>query len=209
MKKSIGRWYKPWLLFPWIWHQSSDYQEAKKAMEAMMKVTGKVLEKYREKLKHVSASGESSREEELLSDTMIEVMLRNGVEEKRIFDEVAMMLAVANDTTPLSTEYALFMLALHPEHQERCREEIDRVYNDSSKVKNGTLEFEALKQLKYLERCVLETLRINPLTILMRRLETNLRISNALRFTKKYYNFTILSPLFRAMFLICPQMKNW
>ncbi|CAL8085355.1 unnamed protein product [Orchesella dallaii] len=103
-------------------------------------------------------------------------MLRNGVEEKAIFDEVVVMLGVANDTTPLSAEYALFMLALHPEHQELCRQEIDKVYEDPTKVQNGILEFEALKELKYLERCIQEALRIHPITIILRRLEAPLKI---------------------------------
>ncbi|ODM87829.1 Cytochrome P450 4g1 [Orchesella cincta] len=86
----------------------------------------------------------------------------------------------ANDTTPLSAEYALFMLALHPEHQERCRQEIDKVFNDPNGVQNGILEFEALKELKYLERCIQESLRIHPLTLILRRLEAPLRINEEL-----------------------------
>ncbi|CAL8085352.1 unnamed protein product [Orchesella dallaii] len=169
MRKSLQRWYRPWQLLPWVWHRSSDYKESMEALNSMIKVSSKVLEKYKEKM---------GTEE--MTDTMIEVMVRNGMDDRLIFNEIGAMLAIANDTTPLSAENVLFMISLHPEHQNKCREEIDAVYAEHSKGKQGSLGFEALKELKYLERCIQETLRINPLTILLRRLEAPLRINEEL-----------------------------
>ncbi|ODM93736.1 Cytochrome P450 4C1 [Orchesella cincta] len=173
-KNVIGRCTRPWLLIPWIWKRSSAYQETTEAIASMRRIAGKVIEKYKHKMEN------DSRTDSEPNDTMIEVMLRKGADEKLIFDEVTIMLTVANDTTPISTEYALFILALHPEHQERCRQEIDKVFNDPNMFKDGVLKFEALTELKYLERCIQETLRMNPIVMIMRRLEAPLRINEEL-----------------------------
>ncbi|CAL8085215.1 unnamed protein product [Orchesella dallaii] len=171
MKIFALRAYRPWLLIPWIWRLSSEYRKMKEVCDKMEKVTLKVIEKYKEK---------TNLNQNDLSNTMIEVMFRNGVDEKLIFYEVAVMLGVANETTPLTVEQAMFFLSLHPNHQKLCHEEIDAVYNDPINWKTGVLEFEALKELKQLERCINETLRINPLSIIMRQLETPLRIDEKL-----------------------------
>ncbi|CAL8112533.1 unnamed protein product [Orchesella dallaii] len=55
------------------------------------------------------------------------------------------------------------MMALHPEFQEICRKEIDQVFEDSLHSQHeDTLTFEALTNLKYVERCLLETMRLYP-----------------------------------------------
>ncbi|CAL8111444.1 unnamed protein product [Orchesella dallaii] len=188
MSKSFDRIFRPWLFIKWIWHISSHYRETQQAMRRMEKVTQKVFAKYLEKMKQESAmistvDSENNLVEEVpndLSYTMTEVMLRHGLTEKQILDEIVTMLLVANDTTAVAMEYALFMIACHPEHQEICRQEVDAVFDDPSKNKNGVLDFEALKDLKYLERCIQESQRMHPLGSTMRTLDTPLRINEEL-----------------------------
>ncbi|ODM98334.1 Cytochrome P450 4C1 [Orchesella cincta] len=166
--------YRPWLLIPALWTLSAEKRRMKKIIDDMKKVIHKVMEKYREKV----SAGEGDADE--LSNTMIEVMLRNGESEKSIFDELAIMLTVANESTPYVLELALFLLACHPEHQELCRQEIDEVFQDPFMLKNGVLKFDALKELKQVERCIQESLRINPIVTIMRRLESPLKINEEL-----------------------------
>ncbi|CAL8085021.1 unnamed protein product [Orchesella dallaii] len=179
----FNRIFRPWLFVDWIWRLSSEYRKMRALGERMQKVTYKVIQKYRE-IQQDGGNGMENGEDVELRNTMIEIMIRNGVGEKAIFDEVTTMLGVANDTTPLSTEFTIFMLALHQEHQELCRQEIDRAYEDPTKFKNGILEFEALKELKYLERCILESLRIHPITIILKRLEAPLKVDEDLTIPK-------------------------
>lgn len=54
------------------------------------------------------------------------------------------------------------------------------MFNDPSKCNGETLKFEALSELKYLERCLLESQRIYPLATTMRKLKTPLRLSDDL-----------------------------
>ncbi|ODM94569.1 Cytochrome P450 4C1 [Orchesella cincta] len=177
-KMLFSRIWRPWLLIPWVWRNSSQFKNLKVLETRMKKVTSKVIEKYREKVALEYNFDENDNND--LQYTVAEVMIRNKVEEQNIFDEVTAMLSVANDTTPLTTEYTLFMLALHPEHQNKCRQEIDAVYNNPSNYDNGILRFEALKEMKHLERCIQESLRIHPITLIMRRLEAPLQIDDKL-----------------------------
>ncbi|CAL8085165.1 unnamed protein product [Orchesella dallaii] len=165
---------RPWLLIPWIWRRSSFFKKTSNAIQAMGKVTFNIIKKYEEKAQ-LAPSEDSD-----LSDTMIQVMLQNGVDPQLVFSEILITLGVGNETTPVSAEHALFMLATHQEHQERCREEVDSIFDNPLMSKNGILEFDALKEMKYLERCIQESLRIHPVAMSMRRLEAPLRINEEL-----------------------------
>ncbi|ODM97585.1 Cytochrome P450 4c3 [Orchesella cincta] len=113
--------------------------------------------------------------------SMIEVMLENGVTDKEIFEEVAITLAVAHDTTSVAMQIALFLLALHPDHQEICRAEADELFSDPTKYNDGNLQFSALPELKHLERCILESSRMLSLaSILMRKLDAPLQLQEGL-----------------------------
>ena len=53
--------------------------------------------------------------------------------------------------------WALYNLAKHPEHQEKCREEVDAIFDQK-----GAIEWEDLKSLVYLKNCIKESLRLFP-----------------------------------------------
>lgn len=54
--------------------------------------------------------------------------------------------------------FTVLMLAMHPEHQERCYEEIKSVLPDPS----ADLTSDHLLDLEYTEQCIKETLRLYP-----------------------------------------------
>jgi len=132
MSKSFDRIFRPWLFVKWIWRLSSQFRETQQALRNMEKITQKVFEIYREKIKQeriTTVDSQNNLVEESLNDlsyTMIEVMLRHGLTEKQILDEVATMLLVANDTTSVAVEYALFLLASYPEHQVNVKIKINQ-----------------------------------------------------------------------------------
>lgn len=73
-------------------------------------------------------------------------------------------------------------MALNPEIQEQCRKEIDEVFEDPMLVDNGKMNYESCSNssLKYLERCILETLRMYPpVLVFVRDLAAPIRIGNA------------------------------
>ncbi|XP_073954723.1 cytochrome P450 6B2-like [Choristoneura fumiferana] len=90
------------------------------------------------------------------------------------FDDVLMaaqvfvFFAAGYETSSSATSYTLHELAHHPEYQNKCQEEIDEVL-----ARHGNkLSYEAVKELKYLDMCFSEGMRIFPsLGYLMRKCE--------------------------------------
>ncbi|CAH1395678.1 unnamed protein product [Nezara viridula] len=61
------------------------------------------------------------------------------------------------ETTSTTLYFTFYLLAKHPEIQERARKEVLQV-----KAKYGQFTFDSLKELKFLNNCIAETLRIFP-----------------------------------------------
>jgi len=62
-----------------------------------------------------------------------------------------------HDTTASGITWMLYNLAKHPEHQEKCRKEVDAIFDQKD-----TIEWEDLKSLSYLKCCIKESLRLFP-----------------------------------------------
>ncbi|XP_073954739.1 cytochrome P450 6B2-like [Choristoneura fumiferana] len=82
--------------------------------------------------------------------------------------QVFVFFAAGFETSSSATSYTLHELAHHPECQRECQEEIDEVL-----ARHGNkLSYEAVKEMKYLEMCFSEGMRIFPsLGYLMRKCE--------------------------------------
>ncbi|XP_077996721.1 ultra-long-chain fatty acid omega-hydroxylase-like [Glandiceps talaboti] len=82
-----------------------------------------------------------------------------GLTDQEIRDEVDTFMFEGHDTTASAISWCLYNLARNPEHQQKCREEIDSILD----TKNGdTIEWDDLGNLPYLTMCIKESLRFNP-----------------------------------------------
>lgn len=61
----------------------------------------------------------------------------------------------------MCASWTLYLLGLHPAVQERVRQEVDSVL-DRKGTPNGQIEFDDLKELKYLEQVLKESQRLYP-----------------------------------------------
>ena len=57
-----------------------------------------------------------------------------GLTDEEIRDEVDTFMFEGHDTTASGIAWALYNLALHPEHQEKCREEVDAVLSEKDEM---------------------------------------------------------------------------
>ncbi|XP_049643714.1 cytochrome P450 4F3-like [Suncus etruscus] len=64
-----------------------------------------------------------------------------------------------HDTTASGLSWVLFNLAQHPEHQERCREEVEALLRGRAAQE---VEWDDLAQLPFLTMCIKESLRLHP-----------------------------------------------
>ncbi|CAL8139398.1 unnamed protein product [Orchesella dallaii] len=107
----------------------------------------------------------------------------SGVEFDGVYEESLTVISAGYETTASSLHFLLFFLALHPNHQEQCRQEIDAVFEDVDFCSNSQsfIHYDALTQLKHLEMCVSETLRLHPNAfLLMRKIEAELELDEDL-----------------------------
>ncbi|XP_077996722.1 cytochrome P450 4F6-like [Glandiceps talaboti] len=82
-----------------------------------------------------------------------------GLTEEEIREQVDTFMFAGHDTTASAISWCLYNLARNPEHQQKCREEIDSILD----TKDGdTIEWDDISKLTYLTMCMKESLRFNP-----------------------------------------------
>lgn len=62
------------------------------------------------------------------------------------------------DTTAAAVSWALYLIGSHPEIQERVNEELNRIFGNSDR----SVTMADIQQMKYLECCIKEALRLYP-----------------------------------------------
>lgn len=58
----------------------------------------------------------------------------SSLSDKDFYAEVDTFMFEGHDTTASSISWILYALALHPEHQQRCREEIQRLLGNGASI---------------------------------------------------------------------------
>ncbi|CAD1480279.1 unnamed protein product, partial [Heterotrigona itama] len=78
--------------------------------------------------------------------------------DKEVKEQVDTIMFEGHDTTAAGSSFFLAMMGCHPDIQEKVIEELDEIFGDSDRPAT----FQDTLQMKYLERCLLETLRMYP-----------------------------------------------
>ncbi|XP_032792206.2 cytochrome P450 4c3 isoform X1 [Daphnia magna] len=88
-------------------------------------------------------------------------------------DEVSLMMAAGHDTLALAFTWFLYLISRHPDKQKLLMEELSIVFGDSDRP----CTVQDLAELKYLECCIKETLRLYPSApFILRRLPEDVEI---------------------------------
>ncbi|XP_003700755.1 cytochrome P450 4g15-like [Megachile rotundata] len=92
-------------------------------------------------------------------DLMLELS-RNGAKltDEEIKEEVDTIMFEGHDTTAAGSSFVLCLLGIHQDIQDRVYEELNEIFKDS----NRPCTFQDTLEMKYLERVILETLRLYP-----------------------------------------------
>ncbi|XP_028667982.2 cytochrome P450 4B1-like [Erpetoichthys calabaricus] len=80
-----------------------------------------------------------------------------GLSDEDIRAEVDTFMFEGHDTTASGISWILYNLALHPEHQQKCREEIQDVLSGEE-----TMDWDHLSKIPYTTMCIKESLRLCP-----------------------------------------------
>ncbi|CAH1400029.1 unnamed protein product [Nezara viridula] len=114
------------------------------------------------------------------SPSLLELMMEvshNGTTlmDSEIQNQVDALVLEGLDTTALTGSFFLGVMADRPDIQERCAIELSQIFGDSDRQ----VTFEDTLQMKYLERCLMETLRIHPpVPFITRELQQELRLAS-------------------------------
>ncbi|KAL1116266.1 hypothetical protein AAG570_005761 [Ranatra chinensis] len=107
-------------------------------------------------------------------ESLIERSLNDdGITEQEVINQVNTIMFEGHDTTAAGSSFFLCAMAVLPEIQARCHEEIDAIFGDSDR----DVTFEDTLQMKYTERCIMEALRMfPPVPLIARQLEQELKL---------------------------------
>lgn len=101
----------------------------------------------------------------------------NGVilTDEEIQNQVDTIMFEGHDTTAAGSSFFLCMLAARQDIQEKCIAEIDGIFGDSDR----DVTFQDTLEMKYLERCIMETLRLfPPVPAIARELKEELKLAS-------------------------------
>ncbi|KAM5266377.1 cytochrome P450 4A11-like isoform 2-T2 [Hipposideros larvatus] len=90
-------------------------------------------------------------------DILLFARMENGssLSDEDLSAEVDTVMFAGHDSTANGISWILYALATHPEHQQRCREEIQSLLGDGS-----TITWNHLDQMPYTTMCIKEAMRI-------------------------------------------------
>ncbi|XP_058798639.1 uncharacterized protein LOC131668464 [Phymastichus coffea] len=118
--------------------------------------------------------GEKKRQAFL--DLLIESS-QNGVvlTDEEVKEQVDTIMFEGHDTTAAGSSFFLSMMGCHPDIQEKVIQEIDEIFGDSDRPAT----FQDTLEMKYLERCLMETLRMYPpVPFIAREIKTDLKLAS-------------------------------
>lgn len=97
--------------------------------------------------------------------------------DEEVKDQVSTIMFEGHDTTAAASSFFLCMMGCHPEIQEKVIQELDEIFGDSDRPAN----YQDTTNMHYLERCLMETLRMYPpVPIIARKINTDLKIGQSL-----------------------------
>ncbi|KAH8418307.1 hypothetical protein KR222_009568 [Zaprionus bogoriensis] len=145
------------------------YRKLMKNIKLMHDFTDKVISQRREALQKSLSESQSEvpAEDDVGSKrrmALLDVLLQSTVDgqplsNEDIREEVDTFMFEGHDTTTSAISYTLYLLARHPEIQERAFREVREVIGDD---KSKSITMRDLGELKYLECVIKESLRLYP-----------------------------------------------
>ncbi|CAD6223997.1 GSCOCT00005430001.2-RA-CDS [Cotesia congregata] len=99
----------------------------------------------------------------------------NLLTEQEVSDQVNTIMFEGFDLIATASSFFLSIMGCHPDVQENVIRELDEIFGDSDRP----CSFQDTLEMKYLERCLMETLRLYPpVSIMGRRINTDLKLTS-------------------------------
>nr|XP_037274992.1 cytochrome P450 4c3-like [Rhipicephalus microplus] len=186
----VERIMRPLLQIDFIYNFTASGREFCKCINVIHSFARKVIEERKKELEKAVKEGtlmlDSSSESELgvkkrrpFLDLLILEHLKNPkyITKEDVREEVDTFMFGGHDTTAMGISWALFLIGHHPREQQKIHNELDQIFGDD---KERHVNFEDLRQMKYLECAIKESLRIYPsVPMITRKCEEPFEIDGA------------------------------
>ncbi|NXE43822.1 CP4F4 protein, partial [Ptilorrhoa leucosticta] len=153
------------LLHPWwLYSLSSDGRRFTRACATVHAFTADVVQRRRRTLARLGhqawLDGHQGRSMDFI-DLLLLTKDENGhtLSDEDIAAEADTFMFEGHDTTASGLAWLFYNLAGHPEHQERCRQEVQELLASRD---TADIEWEDLSQLPFTTMCIKESLRLHP-----------------------------------------------
>ncbi|KAM8975583.1 ultra-long-chain fatty acid omega-hydroxylase-like [Pelodytes ibericus] len=150
--------------FDFIYYHSANGKRFQQACNIVHNFTAGVVQQRKEALQKKGVSAWIKSKQEKTKD-FIDILLLSKDEDGRqlsddeLRDEVDTFMFEGHDTTASGLSWMLYNLARHPEHQDKCREEIRELFQGKDEEH---LHWDDLAQLPFTTMCIKESLRLHP-----------------------------------------------
>ncbi|KAH8371755.1 hypothetical protein KR093_008783, partial [Drosophila rubida] len=161
----------PWLLFDKIYHLTTLANDEISHKKRLNEFTKEMI-KHRRQL--MAEAGNNNLERKCLLDYMIEISDRNeDFTEEDIVNEACTFMLAGQDSVGAAIAFTISLLTQNTECQDKCREELDRIFGQS----NHAPTISDLHEMRYLEMCIKEALRLYPsVPLIARKLGEEVRL---------------------------------
>jgi cytochrome P450 family 4 len=96
------------------------------------------------------------------------------ISDEEIKEQVDTIMFEGHDTTAAASSFFLSLMGIHQHIQDKVVEELDQIFGNSDRAAT----FQDTLEMKYLERCLMETLRMYPpVPVIARQLKENLKLA--------------------------------
>ncbi|KAK0390346.1 hypothetical protein QR680_019311 [Steinernema hermaphroditum] len=142
-------WFTPY------WYASGKGFEKDRLVENLTNFTKKVI---KERVERRQENPELTTKRLAFLDMLLDMQETNQLTYEDIREEVDTFMFEGHDTTSSGIGWTLWCLATHPEIQKKVHDELDDRFGDSDRE----ITVDDLKEMKYLERCIKEAMRLFP-----------------------------------------------
>lgn len=178
----IYRFRRQWLYNDWIFSLTSKGKEQTKILKILHGFTEHIIEKrkyYHESTNYSflkSFDSDASVDDEKIEDkkkfALLDLLIKVSREKSSfltdldIREEIDTFMFGGHDTTTIALSYLLMLLAEHKDIQDRVRNEINNIMKQNGQI----ISINLLQDLKYLDMCIKETLRLYPSAFIISRI---------------------------------------
>ncbi|XP_033228435.1 cytochrome P450 4C1-like [Belonocnema kinseyi] len=174
----MQRGFRPWLHPDKIFNLTKMSNDFYRSIKGMHRISHTIIAKKKNEFeKHGEVKKDKIKNQrEGFLELLLDLQDKQKFSDQQICDEVNFMVMAAYDTVSVGLQFALLMLAHHPDVQEKVYQELKHIYGDVI-PENVLITIDDLREMRYTERMIQESMRLfPPVAFVLRKVEEDLDV---------------------------------